>query len=115
MKVPPPSDPPVDLQVVAGFTAGDLARARQLVVNYCEMASADVETLAGLLRRSHHDAMRLAHRIRGSATMVGAREVAAIVKRIERDAGSPSVDIDKLLEELRRAVARVGAWLATLP
>jgi two-component system sensor histidine kinase EvgS len=107
----PPAQPPVDPVLVRQFSGGDADKARQLLTLYCRSAEDDLRALDEAERRGNGAIAGVAHRIKGAALMIGAREVATIAQRIERSSrGSGSEDLAALADDLRQALARVQAF-----
>ena len=107
-------NPAIDAAVLSQVCGDDAARTRGFLRDYCRAAAGDL--LALQAAAPGDGTARVAHRVRGAALMIGAREVAEIAGRIEQRArGSEGAGLPELHEQLRQAVARVDAYVRGLP
>ena len=102
---------PVDPDLLRQFSGGDPAKVRQLLALYCRSAEDDLLALDEAERSGGGGIVRVAHRIKGAALMIGANEVAAIAKQLEEQAPHlHAAGVATLAAELRRAIARVQVY-----
>jgi HPt (histidine-containing phosphotransfer) domain-containing protein len=112
-------DVPLDLATIAALRAlddgGDALLARLIPV-YLECTAALQVTIATAVAARDADALRAAaHRLKGSASGVGAREVAALSRELERIAKEMLwEEAPALLERLREAERLAGVALREL-
>jgi signal transduction histidine kinase/CheY-like chemotaxis protein/HPt (histidine-containing phosphotransfer) domain-containing protein len=111
-------DSVIDRGVLDELTGGDDELAASLLADYVEASTFDLDGLRGALAGGTEDEVRRqAHRVRGAARIVGAREVVTLAGRLETDASSGVGDrpaLQAMAEELEAAMARVAA-LVTSP
>ena len=106
--------PVIDATLLRQVCGDDDARVRGFLRDYCRAVAHDLRALRAA--PNGKAAARVAHRVRGAALMIGAREVAEVAARIEQRArGSDTADLSALGEQLRQATARVKAYVRALP
>ncbi len=109
----------IDRGVLDELTGGDDELAASLVADYVEASSDDLGALrAALADASEDEVRRQAHRIKGAARIVGAREVVTLADRLETDASSTVDDWPALrttVEKIEAAMARVAELVTSTP
>lgn len=108
-------DAPVDETALRELAGTDPVRLREFLRRYCDSAADDLRALDEALRARNGSVADIAHRIRGAALMVGAREVASLAEAMEHRArGSADADFAEAARALRRAIARVQNHMRVL-
>ena len=99
---------PVTDEALRELAGSDPIRTRELLRRYCDSAFDDLRALDEAQRARHGLIADVAHRMKGAALMIGAREVAALAETMERHArGAPVADFAEASRALRLAVERV--------
>ena len=101
-----------DAATLDGLTGGDAELAASLVEDFLHTSRSDLRALrAALDDRDTDDVRRQAHRIKGAARIVGAREIARVSEGIETAAGDGRGDVwdalEQLVDRLERDLDRV--------
>ena len=107
----------LDRRVIAEFGVGDGGAVPEFVValigQFLEEAGAQVEQMREAGQRMDAPALKkLAHAVRGSSNMLGAKRLGALCAQLEHDAGSPGVaspeallsDVDEEFVKVRYAL-----------
>lgn len=99
---------PVTDAALRELAGSDPIRIRELLRRYCDTAFDDLRALDEALHARHGQIADVAHRMKGAALMIGAREVAALAEAVEQHArGAPAADFADASSALRLAVERV--------
>ena len=103
----------LDATALMEITGGDPELTASILDDFDESTRSDLASIEDALTAGDADEVRRhAHRVKGAARTVGAREVAALAERLESDAAANGVDRDalrRLTGNLAAAVASVGA------
>lgn len=100
---------PIDLRHFRSFTEGDEQLERELGAIYLSSADVYLEELRRACRGGG-DARRPAHALKGASANIGARELAALAERAERETPTDALltAMAESLERIRRFFARAG-------
>ncbi|HET6587260.1 MAG TPA: ATP-binding protein [Oleiagrimonas sp.] len=105
---------PVDLDVLHEITGEDMTLARNMLSDFLVSARKDLANLqAALSADDLPKASREAHRIKGAAALIGARDVHLVAADLEREGRAGHVDAMKIdLPALSSALDALAAWVA---
>lgn len=99
-----------NLAALTAFAGDDREAARSILDSFVEQTTANCEALRAALDAGDDAAVKAqAHKMLPLFTMLGADDVASVLRRAETCPGTPD---DALREELRVAVARIAAGIA---
>nr|WP_246387728.1 ATP-binding protein [Chiayiivirga flava] len=111
---PAPSAAPIDADVLQDVSGGDRTTERTVLDDFVQATQQDLDAMT----RAHAigdllGVTREAHRIKGAARLVGARELAALAAETEVAGGADDVAaLTPLLAQLRAALDRLRAFRA---
>jgi CheY-like chemotaxis protein/HPt (histidine-containing phosphotransfer) domain-containing protein len=105
----------IDSVALEELTGGDPTLAATLFADFLESSRADAAALSSALeQRDAPETRRQAHRVKGAARIVGAREIASVAARIEAATDAPVCDwalVGELAEQLERQLGRLNSAL----
>ncbi|MFN0180225.1 MAG: ATP-binding protein [Gemmatimonadales bacterium] len=108
---PAPADlpPPIDVAQLAQLVGGDQAKVRKFLGMFVEMTPAGLRDLAAAVNAADGDGIiKVSHKLKGSAAMIGARPMADLAEAIEHRARAGELGaIPKLTEQLEAAFSSV--------
>lgn len=106
-----PTPPPIDLDHLAQYTAGDAVVEAEVLGMFVPNAAQYIDTMAA---GGQADDWRIAaHSLKGVARGVGAFEVAALAEAAEKVEASARDERQRHVADLRRALARVRDFVDT--
>ena len=101
----------LDAAALLEITGGDRELSAAILRDFLDSTATDLARIEDALASGDADEVRRqAHRVKGAARTVGAREVAALAERLESDAAADGVDLDGL----RHVQARLAAGAASI-